>query len=776
MVLAWGVVGVPLASGDEPAGPLDRTILPIREPNFPAITELDARRAQAPPRFEVKAPAGAPNVVLVLVDDFGFGQSSAFGGPIEMPTMDRLADEGLRFSCFHVTALCSPTRMALLTGRNHHVANMGSIAEMGTLYPGNTGVRPNDVAPLAEVLRLNGYSTSYFGKCHEVPPWEISPSGPTDRWPTHSGFDKFYGFLGGESNQWSPTLYDGTVQVRPPRDPNYHLTTDIANQAIAWVRIQQALTPDRPFFLYFAPGATHAPHHVPQEWIAKYKGRFDGGWDKMREEVLARQKKLGVVPPNTDLTPRPPGIDAWESLPADTRKLFARQMEVFAAYGAHTDHEIGRLLKAIEEMGVLDNTIFIYIAGDNGASAEGGQEGTSNENVHLNLVQDTIPDQLKLIDQWGGPMTNNHYAAGWAIAGNTPFQWAKQVASHFGGTRNPMVIRWPKGFRSTGEVRWQFHHVIDIAPTILEAAGLPEPKVVNGTPQKPIEGVSMRYCFDDAKAKDRRTTQYFEMFGNRAMYHEGWVAAARHSIPYLPDVPPAFEQDKWELYNITEDFSEAHDLAAKYPDKLKELQALFLEEAVKHHVLPLDDRRAERLNAAIAGRPDLMGKRTSITLYPGMETINENAFLNLKNRSHVITADVEIPPGGAKGVLIAQGGRFAGWSLYVKDSRPTYVHNWLGRARYSVTSPEPLPPGPAVIRYEFTFEGPGPGGGGLGVLLVNGRRVAEGRIEQTVPLSFAIDDGVDVGQDLGTPVTEEYQQHDNQFTGTSNTSPVCKIF
>jgi arylsulfatase len=745
---------------------MDRTVLPIREPEYPAITELDARRAKAPPRFEVKAPSGAPNVVIVLLDDFGFGQASPFGGAIEMPTLERLANEGLKFSAFHVTALCSPTRMALLTGRNHHVGNMGSIAEMGTAFPGNTGVRPNSVAPLAEILRLNGYSTAYFGKCHEVPPWEISPSGPTDRWPTRSGFDKFYGFLGGETNQWSPLIYDGTVQVRPPRDPNYHFTTDMTDHTIDWIRIQQALTPDRPFFVYFAPGATHAPHHVPKEWIAKYKGRFDGGWDKLREEVLARQKKLGVVPADTDLTPMAPGIQAWESLSPEAKQLFARQMEVFAAYGAHTDHEVGRLVEAIETMDILDNTLFIYIAGDNGASAEGGPEGTSNETVHLNLVEDTIEEHLKLIDEWGGPMTFNHYSAGWAIAGNTPFQWAKQVASHFGGTRNPMVIRWPKGFKSRGEVRWQFHHVIDVAPTVLEAAGLPEPKVVNGTPQKPIEGVSMLYAFDNAEAKDRRTTQYFEMFGNRAIYHDGWVAAARHSIPFLPDVPGPLDQDKWELYHVAADFSEAHDLAAKYPEKLKGLQALFLKEAAKHHVLPLDDRRAERLNAAIAGRPDLMGPRTSITLYPGMEAINENAFINIKNRSHSITAETQIPEGGADGVIIAQGGRFAGWSLYVKDGRPAYVHNWLGKARYTIASPEPLPAGAAVIRYEFTFEGKQPGAGGTGVILVNGRKVAEGRIERTVPLAFSLDDGVNVGADLGTPVTEEYAQYDNQFTGT----------
>jgi arylsulfatase len=745
---------------------IDRTVLPVPEPERPRITELDARNVKPPPRFELKAPAGAPNVVIVLTDDFGFGQASTFGGPVETPTLDRLAKEGLRFNRFHVAALCSPTRMALLTGRNHHVGNMGSVAELATPFPGNTGVRPASVAPLAEMLRLNGYSTAYFGKCHEVPVWEVSASGPTDRWPTRSGFDKFYGFLGGETDQWTPLLYDGVVPVRPPRDPSYHFTTDMTSRAIDWVRMQHTLTPDKPFFVYFAPGATHSPHHVPKEWIAKYAGRFDGGWDRMREQVLARQKELGVVPPDTDLTPMPAGIQKWDDISADAKKLFARQMEVFAAYGAHTDHEIGRLVAAIEAMGALDETLFIYIAGDNGASAEGGPEGTPNEHLLLNAAPPmTIAEQLRLYDEWGGPKTFNHYATGWAIAGNTPFQWSKQVASHFGGTRNPMVVRWPKGFSAKGEVRSQFHHVIDIAPTVLEAAELPEPKSVNGTPQRPIEGVSMLYAFEDASAKDRRTTQYFEMFGNRAIYHDGWVAAARHSVPFLADEPPPFDEDKWELYDIRKDFSEAHDLAAEHPEKLAELQALFLKEAVKHNALPLDDRRHLRFNPALAGRPELMEGRTSVTLYRGMEEIGEAAFLNLKNRSHSITAEVEIPEGGGNGVLVAQGGRFAGWSLYVRDGRPIYVHNWLGKERYTVAAAERLPAGPAVIRYQFTYEGKGIGGAGKGEMLVDGRKVAEGAIPHTVPLFFSLDDGVVVGADHGTPVTEEYRESGNDFTG-----------
>ncbi len=490
-------------------------------------------------------------------------------------------------------------------------------------------MRPNSVAPLAEILRLNGYSTAAFGKYHETAPWEASVSGPFDRWPTRSGFDKFYGFIGGETNQWAPAIYDGVTRVEPPHDPNYHFTTDMTNQAMAWARFQQALTPDKPFYMYFATGATHAPHHVPKEWIAKYKGEFDQGWDKLREETLARQLEMGIVPAGTKLTARPAEIPAWDSLTADQKRLFARQMETFAGFAEHTDHEVGRLVSALEDMGELDNTLFFYIVGDNGSSAEGGPDGTYNEILALNGIVSDVSSQLAHIDEWGGPNTFPHFSIGWAHAGNTPFQWTKQVASHFGGTRNAMVVHWPARIQNAnGEVRSQFHHVIDVAPTVLEAAGLPQPTMVNGTKQYPMDGTSMVYTFDDAAAPGRRTTQYFEMFGNRAIYHDGWVAATRHSIPWLMAQLPPLDQDRWELYNVDEDFSQANDLAAENPEKLKELQELFAQEAIRNHVFPLDDRRVERFDAAIAGRPDLMGPRTSLTLYEGMTGITENAFIN----------------------------------------------------------------------------------------------------------------------------------------------------
>lgn len=743
---------------------LDRTVLPIPEPEWAPITEVDARNVKAPPRFDVKAPKGAPNVVVVLLDDMGFGHSSAFGGPCQMPTVERLARNGLRYNRFHTTALCSPTRMALLTGRNHHSANCGSVQEVATAFPGNQGNRPNNVAPLAEILRLNGYSTAAFGKYHETPPWEVSPSGPTDRWPTRSGFDKFYGFIGGETNQWAPLIYDGMSRVEPPKDPNYHFTTDMTNQAIKWTRYQKALTPDKPFFVYFATGATHAPHHAPKEYIANYKGKFDHGWDRQRDITLANQKKLGVVPENTKLAPKPETIKDWDKLTADEKKLYARQMEVFAGFAEHTDREIGRLVSAIEELGEMDNTLFFYIAGDNGSSAEGGLTGTFNETVALNGLPDSVEDQLKRLDDFGGPMAYNHFHAGWAVAGNTPFQWTKQVASHLGGTRNGMVVHWPKKIKAKGEVRPQFHHVIDIAPTVLEAAHLPEPKSVNGTVQKPIEGVSMVYSFDDDKAKGRRTTQYFEMFGNRGLYHDGWTAVTKHRTPWAdaPDGP--FAKDKWELYDIDNDFSQSDDLAAKNPEKLKELQELFLKEAVKYHVLPLDDRTFERFNPATAGRPDLMGDRTSLTVYEGMTGMMENAFINVKCRSHVITAEIEIPNGDAEGVIICQGGRFAGWSLYMKNGKLSYVHNWVGKERYTITAAKPLAVGKATVRYEFAYDGGKPGSGGQGTLFVNGEKVAEGRIAKTTPFIFSADETADVGQDDATPVTEEYN-HRDKFTG-----------
>jgi arylsulfatase len=737
--------------------PTDRSVLPIPEPTYPRSTVFDARNATPPPRFEVKAPAGAPNVLIVLIDDMGFGQSSAFGGPITMPTVDRLANEGLRYNEFHTTALCSPTRSALLSGRNHHVNNFGSIAETATTFPGQTGQRPNSVATVAEMLRLNGYSTAHFGKNHETAAWEVSPSGPTDRWPTRQGFDKFYGFMGGETNQWAPLIYDGMTQVEPSKDPNYHFMTDMTNKAIGWMQYQKSLTPDKPFFMYFAPGATHAPHHVPKEWIAKYKGKFDQGWDKLREETLARQIKLGVVPAGTKLAPKPEAIKDWAALSPDEKKLFARQMEVFAGFAEYTDTEIGRLVDAIKATGQLDDTLVFYIVGDNGASAEGGMNGLFNEMTYFNDVKETVQDILKHYDELGSPMTYSHYAAGWAVAGDTPFTWTKQVASSYGGTRNGMVVHWPKGIAAKGEVRSQWHHVIDIAPTILEAAKVPEPKSVNGTPQTPIEGVSMAYSFANAKAPSTHTTQYFEIFGNRAIYNDGWLAGTIHRAAWETKNRRPLEQDIWELYDTRSDFSLTNDLAAKNPDKLKELQELFLKEAVKYSVLPLDDRTLERLNAAMIGRPDLMAGRASLTVHEGMIGMSENVFINTKNRSHTITADVEISKAGANGAILAQAGRFGGWSLYLKDGKPTYTYNFLGLQRFTVAAKQALPAGKATIRFEFAYDGGGIGKGGVGTLLVNGKNVATGRIERTQCCGFSADEGADVGADEGTPVTEAYK-------------------
>jgi arylsulfatase A-like enzyme len=743
---------------------LDRSVLPVPEPPVPVYTELDARDAKPPPRFEVKAPAGAPNVLIVLLDDMGFGQSSAFGGPIQMPTVEALANDGLRYNEFHTTALCSPTRTALLTGRNHHINNMGGITEIATAFPGNTGQRPNSVAPLAEMLRLNGYSTAAFGKSHETAAWETSVSGPTDRWPTRSGFDKFYGFLGGETNQWHPSIYEGMTPIEPPHDPHYHFMTDMTNHAIDWVRAEKSLTPDKPFFIYFAPGATHAPHHVPKEWIEKYKGKFDQGWDKLREETLARQQALGVVPADTVLARKPKEIKDWAALSDDEKTLFARQMEVFAGFGEYADTEIGRLILAIDEVGQLDNTLVFYIIGDNGASAEGGMNGLFNESTYFNQVAESVPGILKHLDELGGPNTYPHYSAGWAVAGDTPFTWTKQIASNYGGTRNGLVVHWPKGIQAKNEVRSQWHHVIDVAPTVLEAAGLPEPKSVDGAPQVPIQGVSMAYSFADPKAKDRHLTQYFEIAGNRAIYNDGWLAGTIHRAPWEYKPRAKLKDDVWELYDTRSDFSLAHDLAGANPDKLKSMQDLFMHEAIANHVLPIDDRTVERFDAKIAGRPDLMAGRTSLSLYPGM-SVNENSFINLKNASHTITAGVEIPAGGANGVILAQGGKFGGWSFYLKDGRPTYQYNFLGLERYTVAADKPLPPGKATVRYEFVYDGGGIGKGGAGRIFVNGEKVAEGRIEKTQCCLIALDETADVGKSNGTPVSPDYE-NPFAFTGT----------
>jgi arylsulfatase len=767
---AAAILALFFGAASSPAQPaadkLDRTVLPIPAPKRPIYKEIDARKVKAPPHFEVKTPAGAPNVVIVLIDDLGFGATSTFGGPIATPTLERLAQGGLRYNNFHTTALCSPTRAALKAGRNHHTVNMGFITEMATGFPGATGQIPDTTAPLAEMLRLNGYSTAAFGKWHETAVWETSVSGTFARWPTFQGFDKFYGFIGGETNQWAPYLYDGVTQVELPNDPKYHFMTDMTDKAVAWIQFQKAMTPDKPFFVYFAPGATHAPHHVPPEWIAKWAGKFDQGWDKLREETLARQIKLGVVPSGTKLAPKPPAIKDWDKLSPDEKRLFARQAEVFAAYLDYTDHEIGRMLDAVRGAGQMDNTLVFFIAGDNGTSGEGGENGMFNEYTYFNGVHEKVPDLLKVMDKWGGPETYPHMAAGWAVGLNAPFGWMKQVASDFGGTRNGMVVHWPKGIKAKNEIRPQFGHVIDVAPTVLEAARLPEPKVVNGIRQIPIEGVSLAYTFDNAKAKERHATQYFEITGNRAIYHDGWLARTIHKAPWEPTARTTFQADTWELYDTRADFSLAEDVAKKNPKKLAELQALFMKEAEKHHVLPLDDRFTERAIAENVGRPDLMAGRTSLTLAEGMTGMLENVFINVKNKSNTITAEVEVPPSGGHGTILAQGGRFGGWALYVKDGVLAYDYNFLGLERTSIVATKPLAPGKATLRFQFDYDGGGPGKGGKGALYVNEEKVAEGRIEHTQAAIFSADETADVGIDLGTPVVETIgSEAKSRFTG-----------
>jgi len=746
---------------------LDRTVLPIAVPSAPEFVETDVHNATAPPFFKVTAPEGAPNVLIVLVDDLGFAGTNTFGGPVSTPAFDQLAAEGLRYVDFHTTSVCSPTRAAIKSGRNHHVNNMGGIIETGTAFPGNTGQIPADVAPVAEILRHNGYSTAAFGKWHETAAWEASIAGPMDRWPTHQGFDKFYGFLGGETNQWAPFIYDGTHPVELPDDPDYHFLEDMTDQTVNWIKYQKALTPDKPFFVYYAPGATHAPHHVPQHWIDRWKGKFDQGWDVLRGEILARQIANGIAPKGTELAEKPSAIPDWDSLSKDEQTLFTRQVETFAGYIEMTDHEIGKVVEAIKDTGQLDNTLIFLVYGDNGTSAEGGRNGMFSEMTYFNGVQEKVSDMLKKIDKWGGPETYPHMAASWAVAFDTPYKWTKQVASDFGGTKVGMAVHWPAGIKAKGEQRDQFSHVIDVAPTILEAAGIPEPRLVNGVSQWPMDGTSMLYSFDDADAKERHVTQYFEMFGNRAIYHEGWWARTIHKAPWEPKPRRGLNEDIWELYDTSMDFSLTNDLSADHPEKLAALQNVFMLEAARNKVLPIDDRTFLRINGELVGRPDIMAGRTSLTLAQGMTGMTENVFLNIKNKSKTITAEVEVADNGGNGAIIAQGGRFGGWELYVKDGVPAYDYNFLGLERFTVASTEKLAPGKSTIRFEFAYDGGGMGKGGMGTLIVNDKKVGEGRIERTQPMVFSADETADVGIDLATPVVETIgSEAKSRFTGS----------
>lgn len=732
---------------------IDRSVLPIPEPERPEYTQLDVRDVVPPKPFSVKAPKGAPNVVIVLIDDMGFGVADAFGGPVSMPNLTRLATNGLRFNRFHTTAVCAPTRVALLTGYNHHSNNMGSITETATNMPGMNSIRPQTITPMAEVLRQNGYNTAFFGKSHEVPAWEISPVGPQDRWPTRSGFEKFYGFLGGETNQYAPTIYDGVTLVETPDDPDYHFTVDMTNQAIAWAQFQHTLAPEKPFFIYYAPGATHAPHHVPRDYADRYKGKFDQGWDKLREEILERQLALGIVPKGTKLAPKPEDIKDWDDLGGDEKKLFTRQVEVYAGYAAHTDEQVGRLVDALAELGTLDNTVFIFIAGDNGASAEGQMNGMFSEMTYFNAVPEKVEDMLKHVDEWGGPSTYPHMAAGWAVALDAPFSYTKQVGSDFGGTRNGMVVHWPKGIRTKGGLRSQFTHVIDVAPTVYEVTGVPSPKQVNGIDQDPIEGTSFAYALNDSQADERHTVQYFEMFGNRAIYHEGWLARTIHR-PAWRSVPlNSLQNDVWDLYDTHQDFSLANNLAAQHPDKLKEMQELFMQEAAKFHVLPIDDRVLERTNAALVGRPTVMEGRNKMTLHSGMTAMGTDIFIDLRNKSYSISAELEVD-SKANGAIVCQGGRFGGLSFFLRGGKPAFTYNYLGLETTTIAATEPLSPGKYQVTYAFAYDGGGAGKGGVGSITVGGAKVAEGRLDRTQPGIFSVDDLADVGVDLGTPVTD----------------------
>jgi arylsulfatase A-like enzyme len=733
-------------------------ILPLPEPRFHGRIGNTYADSEADIISVPTAPVGAPNVIAILLDDVGFGQASTFGGPANTPTLQRLADDGLRYNRFHTTALCSPSRAAFLSGRNHHSVHTGVITEMATGFPGYDGQWPREAACIAEILQGNGYSTAAFGKWHNTPDFELGAHGPFDRWPTGKGFGYWYGFQGGESSQWHTPLFENTAPVEPPHDnPKWHFSEAMAEKAIGWIGQQKAAAPEKPFFIYFAPGACHGPHHVPTEWADKYKGRFDAGWDRQREITLENQKQLGVVPENTGLTPRPDSIPSWDSRSPDEKRLYARMQEVFAGYLEHIDAQIGKVVDAIERMGLRDDTLIIYIVGDNGPSAEGSLTGTLNAlKSQLGLLDD-VPTMLKHIDEIGGPQHENHYPVGWCWAGSSPFQWMKQVASHFGGTRNGLVISWPKRILDRGGLRSQFHHIIDIAPTILEVAGIPEPREVNGVPQKPIEGTSMAYTFADKDAPGRRQTQYFEMLGNRALYHDGWVAGCLHGrLPWETAGGASFDNDTWELYNIEEDFSQANDIAAKEPKKLRELRDRFMAEAAKYNVLPLDDRFAQRADPSL--HPSHIRGMTHFVYPPGAIRVCERASPNTKNVHHTIAAEVNIPPGGAEGVLVCCGGIGGGFTVFIKNGKLHWEHNYYNEVHYRVSSTETIPPGRHVLSAEVKVDKEGKFGTGGAVTLRLGKQtIGDGRFEKQVAGYFTANEGFDIGCDTCSPVSELYE-------------------
>jgi arylsulfatase A-like enzyme len=743
--------------------------LPPPDPKFGGVIKDIAAESKPywPPT--VVPPKGAPNVLLIMTDDQGYGVCSTFGGVIPTPAMDRIAKAGLRYTQFHSTALCSPTRAALITGRNHHSSGFGVIAEQATGYPGYDSIIEKNSATIGEILKENGYATSWFGKNHNTPTYQYSLAGPFDQWPSGMGFQYFYGFMGGETNQWQPYLFRDHTPVFPWEGKRgYNLTTDMADEAIKYMKELNAAAPEKPFFLYYVPGGTHAPHHPTPEWIEKMKGKFDMGWNEMREQILANQKKLGVVPQTTQLTPWPEILPKWGTLNATQKKVYAHQAEIFAAYVAYTDHEIGRVIQAVEDLGKLDNTLIIYISGDNGTSAEGTTLGTAFDLAAIQAIEMPVDLQLKFYDVLGSDQTTPHMSVAWTWAFDTPFKWTKQVASYFGGTRQGMVVSWPGQIKDAGGVRSQFHHVIDIVPTILEAAAVRAPEMVDGIKQKPIEGVSMAYTFDSANAKadSKRSTQYFEMFGNRALYHEGWVAA---TVPPQPPwlmgtakMPDLLTGYKWELYNIAEDFSQNTDLAAKHPEKLKQLQRLFMEEARKYQVLPLDNAILERI---LAPRPSAVAGRTEFTYTGEVSGLPDGNAPNLVSKSFSITADVEVPAGGGEGMLNTLGGRFGGYGLYLLKGKPVFTYNLLALEHFRWDAADALTPGKHTIVFDFKYDGPGMAKGGTGVLSVDGKEVARKRIPHTIPALMTIDESFDVGVDTRTSVDEKDYKPPFRFTG-----------
>jgi len=751
---------------------IDGKYLPNPPPKFGGEIGLDVAQSKPYWQPQVVPPKGAPNILLIMTDDAGYGVSGTFGGVIPTPNMDRIANMGLRYTQFHSTALCSPTRAALITGRNHHSVGFGVVAEQATGYPGYDSIIGPDNATIGNILRQNGYATSWFGKNHNTPTYQINVAGPFHQWPSGMGFDYFYGFMGGETDQWTPYLFRNHTQIFPwTEKPGYNLVTGMADDAIQYINKLNASASDKPFFVYYVPGATHAPHQPTPEWIAKFKGKFDMGWNALRDQIFANQKRLGVIPANTALTPWPNDLPQWDTLSADEKKLFARQAEVFAAYVAYTDNEIGRVIQTVQDLGKLDNTLIIYITGDNGTSAEGSTVGTPNAMTAIQAVPYPVADQMKFYDAWGSATTYPHMSVAWSWAFDTPFKWTKQVASHFGGTRQGMVMAWPERIKDAGGIRTQFHHVIDIVPTILEATGIQAPAMVNGIAQKPIEGVSMAYTWDkaNANAKSARTTQYFEMFGNRAIYHDGWVAATTPPAPpwlmgttKMPEVVNGY---KWELYNLAEDFSENNDLAARMPDKLRQMQETFLMEATKYNVFPLDN---DLLKRAVSPKPSATAGRNIFTYSGEMSGFADSDAPSLLNRSYTITAEVEVPQGGGDGMLATLGGRFGGYGFYILKGKPVFLYNFLDRVRFRWEGPQALAPGKHTIVFDFTYDGPGFGKSGTGVLKVDDKELANKKIPFTIPFLMTLDETFDVGTDTRTPVDDADYQVPFRFTGKLN--------